>query len=141
MADVWVPGNLVDLDALKREYDTIVFTRAAIRKIEECVAGLIGHLEIVVPLAGDDCAEIEKDIDAAFCRPRQTAGSALMDQLDLENALFEKCIEAIVKYGKGESVFGAALILNVDEVSFLCDVLQDKLRTELRMAKALHIDG
>ena len=46
MSDVWVPGNLVDLEALKREYDTVVFTRAAVRKIEYTLSRMTTLLDV-----------------------------------------------------------------------------------------------
>lgn len=44
-ATVWVPGEHVDLEALKHQYDTVVFTVAAISVIESQMRRLMSALE------------------------------------------------------------------------------------------------
>lgn len=62
---VWVPGAQVDLEGLRREYDTIVFTRAAVRSIDYDLQRLIDELELAVAQNGIDDAGIETILDDA----------------------------------------------------------------------------
>lgn len=58
---VWVPGESVDLDRLRREYDPIQFTRAAIRVLENQMRLLISAME-----ARPSGNEAESDADEAL---------------------------------------------------------------------------
>lgn len=63
--EVWIPGATVDLDALKREYDTIIFTRAAIRAIEGSLCQVVDALETTIARNDIDSAPAELAIDEA----------------------------------------------------------------------------
>lgn len=64
-AEVWAPGAHVDLDALKHEYDTVVFTVAAVRRIEHAMRSLKDLMEIVAFKEKDLSDRAEKAIEDA----------------------------------------------------------------------------
>lgn len=63
--DVWVPGDLVDLEALKRQYDTVIFTRIAVSCIEGAMSRVVSMLESPSLDDGEGCAAVEAALDEA----------------------------------------------------------------------------